>query len=55
MGKYLSVTMTIDEIRKEGLIHVIPERKKGSNRTVSVAYLSNKQNEGYWTTFRRRR
>ena len=52
VGKYLAVTMTKEQIEKEGLIHVIPRRKKGPNRKVTVAYLSNKQNEGNWTTAR---
>ena len=52
VGKYLAVNMTKEEVERERLIHVIPSRKKGPNRKVSVAYLSNKQNEGNWTTTR---
>ena len=48
VGKYLAVTMTKDEIRKEGLVNVIPERERGSNRNVTVAYLTNKQKESNW-------
>ena len=33
VGKYLAVTMTKEEIiDKEGLVHVLPKRKKGPNR-----------------------
>ena len=52
VGKYLAVTMTKEEIERERLVHVIPRRKKGPDRKVSVAYLSNKQNEGNWNTTR---
>ncbi len=48
VGKYLAVTMTKEEIKKEGLVNVIPERERGSNRKVTVAYLTNKQNESNW-------
>jgi hypothetical protein len=49
LSRYLAVTMTKDEIEKEGLQKVIPERKRETNRKVSVAYLVNKENEENWT------
>ena len=52
IGKYLAVTMTEEEIKREGLRNVVPERKRDSNRKVTVAYLSNKQNKGNWKTAR---
>ena len=48
LGKYLSVSMTTTEIKKEKLQHVIPKRKDETNRAISVAYLCNKQNENKW-------
>ena len=48
LGKYLAVNMTAGEIAEENLQHVIPKRKEGSNRKITVAYLCNKQNEDKW-------
>ena len=48
VSRYLAITMTKEEIEKEGLQNVIPRRKNGPNRKVTVAYLTNKANEGNW-------
>ena len=48
VGKYLAVTLTKEEIAKEGLEHVIPKRKVDTGRGISVAYLCNKGNEDKW-------
>ena len=49
VGKYLAVNMKKEEIEREGLQHVIPKRKQETNRKISIAYLSNKKNEGNWS------
>ncbi|MCP3849452.1 MAG: hypothetical protein GY694_04320, partial [Gammaproteobacteria bacterium] len=53
VGKYLAITMTDEEIRREGLQHVLPRRIQNANRRVTVAYLSNKKNEENWSYTRR--
>ena len=52
LGKYLAVTMSKEEIEKEGLIHVIPTRKEETGRRITVAYLCNKQNSEKWNSAR---
>ena len=52
LSRYLAVTLSKEEIEKEGLQHVLPKRKSNNNRKVSVAYLSNKKNTENWTTAR---
>ena len=42
--------MTEEEIKREGLRNVVPERKRDSFRKVTVAYLSIKQNKSNWKT-----
>ena len=53
VGKYLAVTMTKEEITKEGLTEVIPERKIETGRQISVAYLCNKNNVEKWKKTRK--
>ena len=53
VGKYLAVTMSKEEIHKEGLNHVIPERKVETGREISIAYLCNKANEDKWKRARK--
>ena len=53
IGKYLAVTMTREEIVKEGLSHVVPERKIETGREISVAYLCRKANEDKWKKARK--
>ena len=48
-GKYLAVEMTEEEIKKEKLKTALPKRKGNAKRKVTVAYLSNKQNDDKWT------
>ena len=48
VGKYLAVTMSKEEIKKERLEHVIPLRKQETGRKISVAYLANKENDKTW-------
>ncbi len=48
ISRYLAITMTKEEIEKEGLQKVIPRRSKCPNRKVTVAYLTNKANEDNW-------
>ena len=48
VGRYLAITMTKEEVEKEGLQKVIPKRKNGPDRKVTVAYLTNKTNENNW-------
>ena len=52
VGKYLAVSLTQEEIIKEGLQHVVPKRINETNREISVAYLSNKANEENWARAR---
>ena len=52
ISRYLAITLSKEEIEKEGLQHVLPKRKNNNNRKVSVAYLSNKKNTENWTTAR---
>lgn len=53
VGKYLAVTMSRDEITREGLTNVIPERKEETGREISVAYLCNKDNVNKWKRARK--
>ena len=53
VGKYLAVTMSREDIRREGLANVVPERKEETGREISVAYLCNKDNAGKWKTARK--
>ena len=48
VGKYLAVTLTKEEVKREGLEHVIPKRKVETGREITVAYLCNKANEDKW-------
>ena len=48
IGKYLAVTLTEEDIAREGLEHVVPKRKVETGRSISVAYLCNKSNEDKW-------
>ena len=48
IGKYIAVTMSEENIKNEGLEHVIPRRKTERKRKVTVAYLSQKKNEDEW-------
>ena len=48
VGKYLAVTLTKEEVKREGLEHVIPKRKIETGREITVAYLYNKANEDKW-------
>ena len=52
VGKYIAVTMSDEDVKKEGLEHVIPRRKKERKRKVTVAYLSQKKNEDEWSRAR---
>ena len=53
VGKYLAVTMSREDIRREGLANVVPERKEETGREISVAYLCNRDNIGKWKTARK--
>ena len=53
VGKYLAVTLTKEEVTREGLDHVIPKRKVETGRDISVAYLCNKANEDKWERARK--
>ena len=48
VGKYLAVIMSEEEIEREGLRRVIPERRGETNRKITVAYLADKKNEDKW-------
>ena len=48
VGKYLAVIMSEEEIEREGLRRVIPERRGENNRKITVAYLADKKNEDKW-------
>ena len=48
VGKYLAVTLTKEEIAREGLEHVVARRKVETGRDISIAYLGNKINEDKW-------
>ena len=50
VGKYLAVTMSREDIRREGLANVVPERREETDREISGAYLCNKDNIGKWET-----
>ena len=52
VGKYLATALTKEEIEKEGLHHVIPKRKRETNRKITVAYLNDKKNAGKWSDAR---
>ena len=55
VGKYLAVTLSEEDIKKENLEHVIPTRKTkktGKGRKVTIAYLCNKKNDDQWNTAR---
>ena len=53
IGKYLSISLSKEEIEREGLKHVIPSRRETTGRKVSVAYLCNKSNDNKWNPARR--
>ena len=53
VGKYLAVTMSREEVTREGLSNVIPKRKVETGREISVAYLCNKDNEDKWKRARK--
>ena len=48
VGKYLAVTLTKEEIAREGLEHVVPKRKIDTGREISIAYLCNANNKDKW-------
>ena len=52
VGKYLAVTMEPEQIEREGLRLVIPERKEDTGRKIGVAYLNNKENNDKWKEVR---
>ena len=52
LGKYLAVTMSDEQIEKEGLRKVIPQRKDETKRKIGVAYLLDKKNDEKWTKCR---
>ena len=53
IGKYLAVTMTREDITREGLANVVPKRKEETGREISVAYLCNKDNVDKWKKARK--
>ena len=53
IGKYLAVTMNREDIKREGLAHVVPERKVETGRDITVAYLCNRANDDKWKTARK--
>ena len=53
VGKYLAVTVSKEEIAKEGLTNVVPERKEETGREITVAYLCNKSNIHKWKNARK--
>ena len=61
VGKYLAVTMTKEEIDKEGLVHVLPKRKKGPNRKYLLLTCETNKMEktgpqpGYQDTYKKER
>ena len=52
VGKYLAVSMTREDIEREGLRKVIPERKGENTRQITVSYLNDKKNEDQWESAR---
>ena len=50
LGKYIAVTLDKEEVEKEGLRLVVPQRREETGRKISIAYLCNKRNEGKWGT-----
>ena len=52
VGKYLAVSMTREDIEREGLRKVIPERKGGNTRQITVSYLNDKKNDDQWENAR---
>ena len=52
VGKYLAVSMTKEEIEREGLRKVVPERKGENLRKITVSYLNNKNNDDQWENTR---
>ena len=53
IGKYIAVTMKREDIVREGLANVVPERKIETGRDIGVAYLCNKANDDKWKTVRK--
>ena len=53
VGKYLAVTMTREDVTREGLANVVPKRKEETGREISVAYLCNKDNVDKWKKARK--
>ena len=53
IGKYLAVTMPREEIAREGLTNVIPDRIEETGREISVAYLCNNNNVDKWKKARK--
>ena len=53
VGKYLCVTVKEDKLKEEGLMNVIPTRKGKNNRSITVAYLCNRQNDEKWIPAKR--
>ena len=53
VGKYLAVMMAPEEISREGLYNVIPNRKGIRLRRITVSYLRQKRNAGNWSQARR--
>ena len=51
VGKYLAVMMSKEEVREEGLYHVVPKRE--SNRGITINYLQNKKNDVNWLKARK--
>ena len=52
VGKYLAITLTGEEIEKEGLRKVVPMRKVETGRCIGVAYLCDKRNDEKWMSAR---
>ena len=48
----MAVTMSKEEINREGLRKVIPRRKEETNRNITVSYLNDKRNANKWMTAR---
>ena len=44
--------MTREEINREGLQNVIPQRKVETNRNITVSYLNDKRNDDRWLSAR---
>ena len=53
VGKYVAVMVPQDVIEQQGLVNVVPKRKRNRTRHITINYLRNKKNNDNWTVARK--